>query len=65
VTKRYLNQALTASGGSIQRAAPLLGISYRTMRYLIGKYDLNRSRKAINKVENREEDGRRETKNGY
>jgi two-component system response regulator PilR (NtrC family) len=45
VTKKYLVQALTASGGSIQKAAPLLGISYRTMRYLIGKYELNRVRK--------------------
>ena len=66
VTKRYLNQALSASGGSIQRAAPLLGISYRTMRYLIGKYDLNRSRKAIGKAERGEETAQsRETKNGY
>ena len=66
VTKRYLNQALSASGGSIQRAAPLLGISYRTMRYLIGKYDLNRSRKAIGKAEHREDITQsRETKNGY
>jgi transcriptional regulator with PAS, ATPase and Fis domain len=45
VAKNYVSQALVATGGSIQKAAPLLGISYRTMRYLIGKYNLNRVRK--------------------
>jgi DNA-binding NtrC family response regulator len=45
VAKKYVGQALLATAGSIQKAAPLLGISYRTMRYLIGKYDLNKVRK--------------------
>lgn len=45
VAKNYVSQALMATAGSIQKAAPLLGISYRTMRYLIGKYNLNRVRK--------------------
>jgi DNA-binding NtrC family response regulator len=45
VAKNYVSQALLATSGSIQKAAPLLGISYRTMRYLIGKYSLNRVRK--------------------
>ena len=45
VAKNYVSQALTATGGSIQKAAPLLGISYRTMRYLIGKFSLNKARK--------------------
>jgi DNA-binding NtrC family response regulator len=45
VAKNYVSQALMATGGSIQKAAPLLGISYRTMRYLIGKFSLNRVRK--------------------
>ena len=45
VAKNYVGQALMATAGSIQKAAPLLGISYRTMRYLIGKYDLNKVRK--------------------
>ena len=44
ITKKYLNQALAASGGSIQKAAALLGLSYRTMRYLMGKYGVSRSR---------------------
>jgi len=50
VAKNYVSQALTATGGSIQKAAPLLGISYRTMRYLIGKFNLNRARKNDKKV---------------
>jgi two-component system response regulator PilR (NtrC family) len=45
VAKNYVSQALMATGGSIQKAAPLLGISYRTMRYLIGKFSLNKARK--------------------
>ena len=46
ITKKYIHEALAATGGSLQKAAPLLGISYRTIRYLIGKYDLNQVRKA-------------------
>jgi DNA-binding NtrC family response regulator len=51
LAKNYVSQALAATGGSIQKAAPLLGISYRTMRYLIGKFSLNRSRKNDKKME--------------
>ena len=46
VTKKYIQEALAVTGGSLQKAAPLLGLSYRTIRYLIGKYDLNQVRKA-------------------
>jgi DNA-binding NtrC family response regulator len=46
ITKKYIQEALTLSGGSLQKAAPILGLSYRTIRYLIGKYDLNQVRKA-------------------
>ncbi len=46
ITKKYIQEALAVTGGSLQKAAPLLGLSYRTIRYLIGKYDLNQVRKA-------------------
>jgi DNA-binding NtrC family response regulator len=46
ITKKYIQEALALTGGSLQKAAPLLGLSYRTLRYLIGKYDLNQVRKA-------------------
>jgi DNA-binding NtrC family response regulator len=46
ITKKYIQEALSVTGGSLQKAAPLLGLSYRTIRYLIGKYDLNQVRKA-------------------
>jgi DNA-binding NtrC family response regulator len=46
LTKKYIQEALALTGGSLQKAAPLLGLSYRTIRYLIGKYDLNQVRKA-------------------
>jgi two-component system response regulator PilR (NtrC family) len=54
LAKNYVGQALAATGGSIQKAAPLLGISYRTMRYLIGKFNLNRARKNDKKMESDE-----------
>jgi len=54
LAKNYVSQALAATGGSIQKAAPLLGLSYRTMRYLIGKFSLNRSRKNDKKMESDE-----------
>jgi DNA-binding NtrC family response regulator len=56
VTRKYISQALMATGGSIQKAAPLLGISYRTMRYLIGKHNLNQGRKNEKRAPN---DGRK------
>jgi DNA-binding NtrC family response regulator len=46
LTKKYIQEALALTGGSLQKAAPLLGLSYRTIRYLIGKYDLNQVRRA-------------------
>ena len=54
LAKNYVSQALTATGGSIQKAAPLLGLSYRTMRYLIQKFNLNRNRKNDKKLESGE-----------
>jgi two-component system response regulator PilR (NtrC family) len=46
ISKKCIQEALAVTGGSLQKAAPLLGLSYRTIRYLIGKYDLNQVRKA-------------------
>jgi two-component system, NtrC family, response regulator PilR len=45
LTKKYVNQALLTTGGNLRQAAPLLGISYRTLRYLIGKFELKSVRK--------------------
>jgi len=45
LTKKYVNHALLASGGSLRQAAPLLGLSYRTLRYLIDKHELKNVRK--------------------
>jgi DNA-binding NtrC family response regulator len=63
VAKDYVSQALAATGGSIQKAAPLLGISYRTMRYLIGKFNLNRVRKNGGKAAREENGGDKGAKN--
>ena len=45
LTKKYINQALLTTGGNLRQAVPLLGISYRTLRYLIDKYELKNIRK--------------------
>jgi two-component system response regulator PilR (NtrC family) len=45
LTKKYVNQALLATAGNLRQAAPLLGISYRTLRYLIDKFELKSARK--------------------
>jgi two-component system response regulator PilR (NtrC family) len=45
LTKKYVNQALLTTGGNLRQAVPLLGISYRTLRYLIDKYELKNIRK--------------------
>ncbi len=59
VSKKYVQQALLATGGNLRKAAPLLGVSYRTLRYLVEKYEL----KAVWKEERRaNENGREEAK---
>ncbi len=45
LTKKYVNQALMATGGNLRQTATLLGISYRTLRYLIDKFELKSVRK--------------------
>jgi len=45
LTKKYVNQALLTTGGNLRQTVPLLGISYRTLRYLIDKYELKNIRK--------------------
>jgi len=45
LTKKYVNLALLSAGGNLRQAVPLLGISYRTLRYLIDKYELKNVRK--------------------
>jgi two-component system response regulator PilR (NtrC family) len=40
ISKKYLLQALQAAGSNLKKAAELLGLSYRSLRYLIEKYGL-------------------------
>ena len=56
LSKSYIQQALLATGGNLRKAAPLLAVSYRTLRYLIEKYEL----KAVRREERRGEPGDRE-----
>lgn len=40
LTRNFVRQALQNSGGSLKKTAQLLGINYRSLRYLIEKLDL-------------------------
>lgn len=40
IAKKYLRQALVATNGNMKKAASLLGISYRSIRYLMDKYKI-------------------------
>lgn len=43
IAKKYVQQALTTSVGRLKEAAAMLGINYRSLRYLIDKFDLKSS----------------------
>ena len=43
IAKNYIEQARHAAGGKLRETASILGISYRTLRYLIDKYGLKSS----------------------
>ena len=40
LSKKYVGQALLATGENLKKAAAILGISYRSLRYLIAKHSL-------------------------
>ncbi len=40
IAKKYLRQALIATNGNMKQAASLLGLSYRSIRYLMEKYKI-------------------------
>jgi DNA-binding NtrC family response regulator len=40
ITKKYVQQALLASGRNLKETASLLGINYRSLRYLVEKFGL-------------------------
>jgi len=40
ITKKYIMEARRAAGGNLKRTASILGLSYRSLRYLIDKYEL-------------------------
>jgi len=46
ITKKYIREARRAAGGNLKKAASLLGLSYRSLRYLIDKYKLKNGRQA-------------------
>jgi two-component system response regulator PilR (NtrC family) len=40
ITKRYIMEARRVANGNLKKTASLLGLSYRSLRYLIDKYEL-------------------------
>ncbi|MCX6558875.1 MAG: sigma-54 dependent transcriptional regulator [Candidatus Aminicenantes bacterium] len=46
ISKRYIQEAVTAAGGNLKKAAALLGIGYRSLRYLLDKYQIQSVKKA-------------------
>ncbi len=61
VTMQYMSNALAASGGVGKKAAELLGLSYRTFRYLCGKHGISLEGEAAERaaLEDRRETERR------
>jgi len=53
ISRKYINEAHLASGGNLKKTASFLGISYRSLRYLMDKYEL----KSLRKAELRESQG--------
>jgi len=45
ITKSYVKQALAVSDGRLKETAALLGVNYRSLRYLIEKHDLKNNKK--------------------
>jgi len=54
IARNYIEQALKASGGRLKETASLLGVGYRTLRYLIDKYGLKSRRKSERKEPERD-----------
>lgn len=44
VSKSFVREALDATGGNLKETSGLLGVNYRSLRYLIEKYDLRNRR---------------------
>jgi DNA-binding NtrC family response regulator len=59
VAKRFLQEASAAAGGNMKKMAEMLGLSYRSLRYLFEKYSI----KSAKRAETRE--GPDEEKAGY
>ena len=44
ISRKYINAALAATGGNLKKTAAVLGISYRSLRYLMEKYEVRSAR---------------------
>jgi len=55
VAKRFLQEASSSAGGNMKKMAELLGLSYRSLRYLFEKYQIKSSKRAETREETEEE----------
>jgi DNA-binding NtrC family response regulator len=51
ITKRHIREARRMAGGNLKKSASFLGISYRSLRYLIDKYKLKNGPQAEGREE--------------
>jgi hypothetical protein len=61
LSKKYICEARAASDGNMRKMASLLGISYRSLRYLLNKYNL-KPKKAPEPYDSGSQGGRKEEK---
>jgi DNA-binding NtrC family response regulator len=54
VSKRYIGEARTLSGGNLRKTASLLGVSYRSLRHLIDKFGLREMERPVREDTGRE-----------
>jgi two-component system response regulator PilR (NtrC family) len=47
VSRNFIREALEATGGNLKETAGLLGVNYRSLRYLMEKYDLRNRRQVV------------------
>ncbi|MFC2166989.1 sigma-54-dependent transcriptional regulator [Acidobacteriota bacterium] len=49
ISRGYVQEALLASGGNLKETAAYLGINYRSLRYLIEKFDMKNTGREVEK----------------
>lgn len=59
LSKKYLHEAKLAANGNLKKAATLLGISYRSLRYLMKKYNMKNEKWGLKSGKDEERRGQK------